>query len=112
MEFLIHVFDAEPLRQFPASGERLAHGEVRIGDTVVMLSDATENWPAVASHVHVYVPDVDATYDRAIAAGAAPVQAPVQKGDVDKRGGFRDPGGTTWWVATLIGSRDGQQDAA
>ncbi|HST45626.1 MAG TPA: hypothetical protein VLK29_10440, partial [Luteimonas sp.] len=53
-------------------------------------------------HVHVYVADVDAVYARALAAGATAVQAPVQKGDADRRGGFRDAGGTTWWVATQI----------
>jgi uncharacterized glyoxalase superfamily protein PhnB len=105
IEFLVRVFDAEPLRQHAGDGGELAHGEVRIGDTVVMLSDGADGWPVVPSHVHVYVPDVDATYARAIAAGAEPVQAPVQKGDEDKRGGFRDPGGTTWWIATQVGSR-------
>lgn len=35
---------------------------------------------------------------RALQAGATPVQTPVQKDDQDKRGGFRDGGGTTWWI--------------
>ena len=50
--------------------------------------------------MHIYVRDVDATYARALEAGAVSVQAPVQKGDADKRGGVRDTGGTTWWIAT------------
>jgi PhnB protein len=104
IDFLVRVFDAEPLRRYPRDDGRLAHSEVRVGDTVVMLSDGAGGWPPVQSHVHVYVPDVDATYARAIAAGAEPVQAPVQKGDEDKRGGFRDAGGTTWWIATQVGT--------
>jgi len=107
IEFLAQVFDAEPLRQHARDDGKLAHGEVRIGDTVVMLSDPTGGWPAVRSHVHVYVPDVDATYARALAAGAEAVQVPVQKGDEDKRGGFRDAGGTTWWIATQVGNQTG-----
>jgi PhnB protein len=107
IDFLVRVrvlvLDAQPLRQHARDGGKLAHGEVRIGDTVVMLSDWVDGWPAVRSHVHVYVPDVDATYARAIAIGAEP----VQKGDEDKRGGFRDPGGTTWWVATQVGGQGG-----
>ena len=45
------------------------HAEVRVGDTVVMLGDAGDNWPAVPAHLHVYVDDVDATYRRALQRG-------------------------------------------
>ena len=101
--FLEQVFGATPLRQFSTPDGRLAHAEVRIDDTVVMLGDAAEGWPAVPSHVHVYVSDVDATYARALSAGASSVQEPVKKGDEDKRGGVKDPTGTTWWIATRVG---------
>lgn len=103
IEFLQQVFDAQRLRVYEAPGGRLMHAEVRIDDTVVMLADAAPEWPAVPAHVHVYVPDVDETWRRAMAAGAAEVQAPVRKEDEDKRGGFKDSGGTTWWVATKVG---------
>jgi PhnB protein len=102
VDFLVKVFAAERLRTYPGEGGKLAHAEVRVDDTVVMLSDSMEGWPAVPSHVHVYVKDVDATYRRALEAGAASVQEPVRKGDEDKRGGFRDPGGTTWWIGTKV----------
>jgi uncharacterized glyoxalase superfamily protein PhnB len=72
-----------------------------------MIADAVEGWPALASHVHVYVADVDDTYRRALAAGAEPVQEPVQKDDEDKRGGVKDAGGTTWWIATRMGAAGG-----
>jgi PhnB protein len=103
IDFLVRVFDAVELRRHQSDSGRLQHAEVRLGDTVVMLGDAAEGWPAVATHVHVYVPDVDTVYQRALAAGATSVQEPVQKGDADKRGGVKDAGGTTWWIATLVG---------
>ncbi len=103
IDFLVRVFNAAPLRRIPGTDGRLLHGEVRIGDTVVMLTDGAEGWPATPSHVHVYVPDVDAVFERALAEGATPVQPPVQKDDPDRRGGFTDAGGTTWWVATQVG---------
>lgn len=102
IEFLTRVFGAEELRRFPDPSGRLMHAEVRIDDTVVMLADSAEGWPPVASYVHVYVPDVDATYRRALAAGATSVQDPVKKDDADKRGGVKDAGGTTWWIATKV----------
>lgn len=46
---------------------------------------------------------VDATYRRALAAGATSVQEPAQQDDEDRRGGVKDAGGTTWWIATRVG---------
>jgi PhnB protein len=100
--FLREVFGAVILRQFPDASGRLMHSEVRIDDTVVMIADSAPEWPATPAYVHIYVPDVDATYAHALQAGASSVQAPVKKGDEDKRGGVRDPGGTTWWIATRV----------
>ncbi len=67
-----------------------------------MLTDALEAWPANPTHVHIYVEDVDAIFERAVASGATVVKEPVQEGDTDKRGGFMDAGGTTWWVSTQV----------
>ena len=102
IEFLKTVFDAVELRRFPDEHGRLIHSEVRLDDTVIMVADSAPDWPPMASHVHVYVPDVDSTYQRALRVGAESVQPPVQKGDEDKRGGVKDVGGTTWWIATRV----------
>ncbi len=100
---LVGVFEADELRRVADEHGRLRHAEVRLDDTVVMLADSTDGWPPVPAHVHVYVADVDATYRRALAAGAISVQEPVRKEDEDRRGGVRDGGGTTWWIATRVG---------
>jgi PhnB protein len=102
IEFLRRVFDAVELRRFPDKTGKLMHAEVRLDDTVVMIADGVPGWPPVPSYVHVYVPDVDATYRRALDAGAVSVQAPVKKDDADKRGGVKDSGGTTWWIASKV----------
>lgn len=103
IRFLEEVFDASLIRSYrDEQGTRLMHAEIRIDDTVVMLADSAPAWPPVPSHVHVYVPDVDATYRKGLQAGAESVQEPIQKQDEDKRGGFKDSGGTTWWIGTKI----------
>lgn len=103
IHFLKDVFGAVEIRRFPDPSGRLMHAEVRIGDTVVMIADpAPPQWPAIPSFVHVYVPDVDDTYRRALEAGAVSVQEPVKKEDEDRRGGVMDAGGTTWWIATRV----------
>ena len=104
IEFLQRVFGAEQLRLYDLPDGSIMHAEVRIGDTVVMLGDAGGSWPAVPAHLHVYVDDVDAIYRRALENGGIPVQPPQRKGqDPDRRGGFKDPAGNTWWVATQVG---------
>lgn len=103
IEFLVKVFGAVELGRYSYDDGRVRHAGVRIGDTVVMLADAVDGWQARPAYVHVYVPDVDATYTAALAAGATSVQAPAKRdSDEDKRGGVKDPGGTTWWVATRV----------
>lgn len=102
INFLTRVFSAVELRRFADPSGKLMHAEVRIDDTVLMLADGAPGWPAIPSHVHVYVADVDATYRRALEAGASSVQEPVKKDDADKRGGIKDSGGTTWWIATKV----------
>jgi uncharacterized glyoxalase superfamily protein PhnB len=102
IDFLKQVFEATELRRFPDATGSVRHAEVRIGDSVVMLADSIEGWPAVPAHVHIYVSDVDATYGRAIESGAESVQEPAKKDDPDRRGGVKDAGGTTWWIATLV----------
>lgn len=103
IDFLKRTFDAIELRRFPAAGGAgIMHAEVRIGDTVIMIADGTEGWLPLTAHVHVYVADVDDTYRRALHNGAISVQEPVKKQDEDKRGGIKDAGGTTWWIATKI----------
>ncbi len=102
IDFLVRVFDARELRRMARPDGAIMHAEVRLDDTVIMIADGVEGWPPVAAHVHVYVTDVDATYRRALDAGAASVQEPAKKDDEDKRGGIKDAGGTTWWIATKV----------
>jgi uncharacterized glyoxalase superfamily protein PhnB len=102
IDFLITVFDAVVLREFADEDDKIMHAEVRIDDSIVMLGDANDGFPPAPCHVHVYVADVDATHQRALAAGAQSVQEPMKKADPDRRSGVKDAGGTTWWIATKV----------
>ena len=103
IEFLKKAFGASELRRFDLPDGSIMHAEVRIGDTVVMIGDAGQDWPAAPAHIHVYVEDVDVTFDRALDAGGVLVQRPERKNqDPDRRGGVKDPAGNTWWIATQV----------
>lgn len=108
IQFMKRVFDAEELRRYDAPAGTIMHAEVRIGQSVVMIGDAGGEWLPVPAFLHVYVPDVDEVYHRGLAAGAESVQAPDRKeGDPDRRGGFRDPCGITWWIGTQVDGETG-----
>jgi PhnB protein len=103
LDFLRQTFDAEPLRRFDTPDGKIMHAEVRVGDTVLMIADSGGSYPPFPVWLHVYVPDADATYQAALKAGGVSVQEPARKEhDTDKRGGFQDPAGNTWWVATQV----------
>lgn len=101
VDFLVDAFDATELRRYDAPDGSIVHVEVRIDDAVVMLGEASDDFSAFESLVHVYVPDVDETYRRALDAGGVPVEEPQRReGDPDRRGSVKDPEGNTWAVAT------------
>jgi PhnB protein len=79
------------------SDGRLAHAEVRVADSVVMIAETPAGRPHFTSMIHVYVPDADAAYARALGAGAQSVRPPTDADDGDRRGGVRDAWGNEWW---------------
>ena len=94
--FLREVFDA--------AGEVVAGrpAEILIGDSLIMVSPAVERerFPAF---LYVYVDDADAVYERAVAAGAVSVEAPLDTPYGDRRGMVRDPFGNVFQIAHPIG---------
>lgn len=97
LRFLESVFAAERLRVHPREdAPGIAHAEARIDDTVIMMGEVSDT---VEAHVHVYVPNVEETFARAVAAGGKVVQALRRSGDGDHRGGVADGNGIVWWVS-------------
>ncbi|MEL7119369.1 MAG: VOC family protein [Bacteroidota bacterium] len=95
------VFNAEETRRYDKPDGTIGHIELKIDDSIVMLSDATEHFEAMPYMLHVYVPDVYATYNKAIEQGCEPVKAPEREGDdPDVRGMFKDVLGNLWAVGT------------
>ena len=103
IDFLKKTFDARQTRRTDTPDGSIMHAEVQLDDTIVMIADAGDEYPPFPVWLHVYVPDVDATYRRALEAGGISVQEPSQnEGEPDRRGGVKDPSGNTWWIATQV----------
>jgi PhnB protein len=112
IDFYKAVFGATELMRLADHDGKIRHAEVRIGDSPVMIADEAPEFPEVRSplslggspvHVFLYVGDVDAVMDRAVASGAEVLEpAEDHPSEGDRRGGFKDPFGFVWWVATHV----------
>ena len=103
IDFLIKTFDARQTRRYDMPDGSIMHAEVLIDDTVVMIADCGADNPAFPIWLHLYVPDVDASYRRALDAGGLPADEPNQReGDPDRRAGVKYSAGNTWWIATQV----------
>ena len=96
LAFLKAVFGCEVMRTHRGDDGSIVHTEVRVDDSVIMIGGAPRGPQA---HVHVYVEDIDDAFARAVKAGGTVVQELERKDDGDRRGGVKDPGGTTWWLS-------------
>jgi PhnB protein len=110
IDFYTSVLGATERMRMPAPEDRVGHAELEIGDSVIMLADES---PEMDAHgpksvggtpvsLHVYVEDVDAVFDRAIEAGAKALRPVEDRFYGDRSGGFEDPFGHRWDVATHV----------
>ena len=100
IEFLEQAFGAEVTERMARADGSIGHAEVRIGDSVIMLSDARDQWKPLQSAVYLYVPDTDVVYRRALEAGATSVMEPADQFYGDRNAGVQDPAGNFWWIGT------------
>lgn len=99
IDFLTLVFDAKELDRLALPDGRIMNASVSIGNSRVMMGDPGDRSPEPAM-LYVYVPDCDAVYAKAIAAGAASIMAPADMFYGDRTAAFQDASGNKWWAAT------------
>jgi PhnB protein len=110
IEFYKQAFGAEEVLRLPMPDGRLAHAEIRMGGSIVMLHDEAPDWKAFSPQtvgdtsvsIMLYVNDVDAVFKRAVAAGATSVMEVADQIYGDRAGGLKDPFGHKWHIATHI----------
>ena len=102
IRFLKDAFGAtEGQCQRQADGS-VMHAELNVGNSLVMLGQAGNEWKALSAALYVWVPDVDAAYARALAAGAASRSAPEDKPYGHRNAGVVDQNDITWWIGSPI----------
>lgn len=110
IDFYKRAFGATEIMRLPGAEGKLIHASIRIGDSIVMMTDEMPQWGAVGPAelkrspvtVHLYVTDVDAVFAKAVAAGATATMPVTDMFWGDRYGTLRDPFGHSWAIATHI----------
>jgi PhnB protein len=100
--FLKKAFQAKETERIERPDGTVAHAEVRIGDSVVMIGEAWGDHKHMPGAIYLYVDDVDLAYRRALEAGADSLMEPADQFYGDRNGGVMDPVGNRWWIATHV----------
>ena len=103
-EFLREVFGAEEIERADYD-DASAHVEMQIGDSIIVVEAGATHETATPASVYIYVPDVDAAYQRSLQRGATSVAEPADKPYGDRNAGVKDSFGNTWWIGTHLGVR-------
>lgn len=117
IDFYRQAFGAVEIDRMPGPGGKIMHASVRIGDSLVMLCDDFPEYGSrgplalqgTAVVIHLYVPDADAVWERAVAAGGKPLMPLDDAFWGDRYGQLVDPFGHRWAIATHLRDMTPQQ---
>lgn len=98
LQFLKEAFDAVETEKLTKEDGSIMHAQVRIGDSQVMMGQTEDK--AMPCMIYIYVPDADATYKQALAAGATSYMEPADQFYGDRAAAVNDVSGNQWWIAT------------
>ena len=101
LDFIKEVFNASIDEVYEDDGV-VQHAQARIGDSLIMIATASEEFPAFPFMLNVYVDDVDAAFAAAVEHGATPLREPADQFYGDRTGGVVDSQGNQWWMSTHI----------
>ena len=102
LTFLKAAFGATEVMSQRNPDNTVAHAEITIGDSLVMLGQAGGQWKPLSAALYLWVDDVDATYARALRAGARSESEPEDKPYGHRNGGVVDQNGITWWIGAPV----------
>src|SRR5690606_32591460 len=102
LDFVAQVLDGEEIARVATDDGSFEHGELRVGDTVILAFGQRPEWPAMPSLLRVWVPDADAAFGRAVAAGATVVTELSDSAFGQRGGRIKDPFGNIWWVVSHV----------
>jgi PhnB protein len=100
--FLKRAFGAQEVAKYPSPDGVIHHAVVRVGDAVLEMGEAHGKYEPMPAMFYLYVPNMDAVYRQALAAGATSFQEPTDQPYGDRNAGVQDAFGNKWYIATHI----------
>jgi PhnB protein len=102
ISFLKRAFNAEEVAKYASPNGVVSHAVVRVGDSVLEMGEAHGKYQTMEPMFYLYVPNMEAVYRQAIAAGATSFQEPTDQPYGDRNAAVKDPFGNKWYIATHI----------
>lgn len=102
IDFLKSAFSAEERSCHRSPEGAILNAELTIGDSIIMVADARDDYKPMPTTLYLYVNDTDQTYQQALQAGAQSLLEPKDQFYGDRNAGVQDPSGNQWWIATHI----------
>ena len=102
INFVKKVFNSEETEKMTLPDGTINHGEVKIGNSVIMIGKANPQFPPPSAMLYIYVEDTDKAYKAAIEAGAESVMEPANQFYGDRNAGVKDSNGIQWWIASHV----------
>lgn len=103
IDFLEKAFDAEVVQRHQSDEGFVYHAKVRIGDAIVEMGEAHDQWQPLQSAIYMFVEDVDAAYRQALSAGATSALEPTDQPYGERMAWVNDEFGNVWYLSSLIG---------
>ena len=103
IDFLERAFGAEVVERHQSDQGFVYHAKVRLGDSIVEMGEAHDQWQPMQSAIYMYVEDVDAIYQQALNAGATSALEPTDQPYGDRSAWVNDPFGNVWYLSTWQG---------
>jgi len=100
--FLKRAFAAEEVVKFVSPDGVVNHAQIRVGDSVIEMGEAHDKYETMPAMFYLYVPDADAAYRQALAAGAVSLHEPADQFYGDRTAAVKDTFGNTWYMATHV----------
>ncbi|MGO9257950.1 MAG: VOC family protein [Bryobacteraceae bacterium] len=102
LKFLAAAFGAVESLCQRSPDQKVMHAELKIGDSLVMLGQAGDQWKALKAALYLWVENVDEVYAKALAAGGTSLSAPEDKLYGHRNAGVVDSCGITWWIGAPV----------
>lgn len=102
LEFCQAAFGATIKERHDGPDGGVMHAEVVIGDSIIMMGGARDEWKPLQAMLYLYLPDCDGVYKKALAAGATSLREPRDEFYGDRTAGVKGPAGNQWWLATHV----------